>query len=72
MSTPRNRFSGAPLFLVIGSDALRAGKVAQELAHRYAPDYEVAEVASGVAFQFARSADRITWAGDHFVTLLSD
>jgi thioredoxin reductase (NADPH) len=26
----------------------------------------------GVAFQFARSADRIARAGDHFVTLLSD
>ena len=47
MSTPRERFSGTPLFLVIGSDALRAGKVARELAHRYAPDYEVAEADSG-------------------------
>ena len=47
MSTSRSRFSGVPLFLVIGSDALRAGKVARELAHRYAPDYEVAEAASG-------------------------
>ena len=26
----------------------------------------------GVAFQFARSADRIALAGDHFITLLSD
>jgi thioredoxin reductase (NADPH) len=47
MSTSRSRFSGVPVFLVIGSDALRAGKVASELAHRYAPDYEVAEAASG-------------------------
>jgi thioredoxin reductase (NADPH) len=47
MSTSRSLFSGVPLFLVIGSDALRAGKVARELAHRYAPDYEVAEAASG-------------------------
>ena len=64
MSTPRERFSGAPLFLVIGSDALRAGKVAGELAHRYAPDYEVVEAASGadamgLAMQLSTEGRRI-------------
>ena len=47
MSAPHNRLSGAPLFLVIGSDPLKSDKVAEELAHRYAPDYKVAQARSG-------------------------